>query len=95
MATPFSFGSIRIGIGPDKGVAGVSDETPFRILVLGDFTGRASRGVCEALAGRKPILLDRDNFEEVMGKLKIDLQLSLGASGRVAMSFLELVDFRP
>ncbi|MGE3808406.1 MAG: type VI secretion system contractile sheath large subunit, partial [Gemmataceae bacterium] len=50
---------------------------------------------CEALAGRKPILLDRDNFEEVMGKLKIDLQLSLGASGRVAMSFKELDDFRP
>jgi type VI secretion system protein ImpC len=73
-------------------------ETPFRILVLGDFSGRANRGVCEAtLAGRKPVRIDPDNFEQVLEKLRPELRLPVtGAeAAAIALRFRELEDFHP
>ncbi|MGD0014435.1 MAG: type VI secretion system contractile sheath large subunit, partial [Bryobacteraceae bacterium] len=73
-------------------------ETPFRILVLGDFSGRANRGVCEAtLAGRKPVRIDPDNFEQVLDKLRPELRLPVtGAeAAAIALRFRELEDFHP
>ena len=49
-------------------------DTPFRILLMGDFSGRAGRGICDpSLRGRRPILVDRDNFDQVMEKLRVEL----------------------
>jgi type VI secretion system protein ImpC len=44
------------------------DATPFRIVVLGDFSGRppARR---QALAERRPVRIDIDNFESVFARL--------------------------
>lgn len=62
-------------------------DTPFRILLMGDFSGRASRGICDpSLKGRRPILVDRDNFEQVMEKLRVELP---------CVRFAELDDFHP
>ena len=65
-------------------------DSPFRILVLGDYTGRANRGIASGLEGRKPVLLDLDNFDDVMR----DLQPSLRLPG-VNLKFRELDDFHP
>lgn len=98
MTLPFSFGAIRIGArGDEDAPREQSEETPFRICVMGDFSGRASRGVREAkLGGLRPVLVDRDNLEEVMARLGVELQLAAGAAGgRLALRFRELDDFRP
>ena len=50
MANSFSFGKVDLIASLDEAEApAVPDpETPFRIVLLGDFSGRASRGVVEA-----------------------------------------------
>src|SRR5579864_6450722 len=71
-------------------------ETPFRIAILGDFSGRENRGVLDAsLQGRKPILVDRDNFDNVMARVAPELQLPLGGPDgpRIPVRFRELDDF--
>ena len=71
-----------------------SPETPFRILVLGDLDGRTSRNLTQPLAGRRPVPVDLDNFEEFLKKLRAEVQLSNAvAPTRIAMS--ELDDFHP
>ncbi len=75
-------------------------ESPFRIVILGDFSGRANRGrleTGEALASRSPLLIDRDNFDAVMGKLSPQLALPLGGEGglQVSLKFSDLEDFHP
>lgn len=68
-----------------------TEDTPFRIAIVGDFSGRANRGGATA---SKPIEIDPGNFEEVMERLGVELNL---ASGEVslAMKFRELDDFHP
>lgn len=85
-------GSARVQAAPDS-------DTPFRILVLGDFSGRESRGVREpeGIRQRKPILVDRDNFESVMERLAVRLELPYGddSGRRLGIDFTELDDFLP
>jgi type VI secretion system protein ImpC len=74
-------------------------ETPFRILILGDFSGRASQDLLDpgGLARRRPILVDRDNLEEVMAGLGVEIQLSVVGPdcSPVSQRFGELEDFHP
>jgi type VI secretion system protein ImpC len=51
----------------------------FHIAIVGDFSGRGSRGEgdCQQLASRKVIEVDRDNFEEVFSQLKVRLRIPL------------------
>jgi type VI secretion system protein ImpC len=65
-------------------------DTPFRILILGDFSGRANRGVKEPLVGRRPRPVDNDNIEDLMTDLVVSLQLP-----HVRLRFRELDDFHP
>jgi type VI secretion system protein ImpC len=100
MVKPFDFGEIRLEAGGSGSVPGVPEpETPFRIALLGDFSGRGSRGLCEtgaALARRRAVPIDRDNFEEVLGKFGVELQLPIGRDGSsLPFRFAELDDFHP
>ncbi len=63
MKKPISFGSIGFELVSSLEEAKVAPDPgePFRICVLGDFSGRASRGVRESLKTRKTIAVDRDN----------------------------------
>jgi type VI secretion system protein ImpC len=74
-------------------------DTPFRIALLGDFAGRANRGAIEtgrALAGRRPVRVDRDDVDEVLARLSPELVLPVGATGEPsAVRFSELDDFHP
>ena len=72
-------------------------DTPFRIAVLGDFSGRASRGLVEtgrALAARAPIRVDRDDIDGALGRLAPQLYVTLGAAA-TTIGFAELEDFHP
>jgi type VI secretion system protein ImpC len=87
----FSKSSVVLEAEADAAPAKVTDsDTPFRILILGDFSGRANRKRSEGLAGRRPVAVDLDNFDEVMQQMPVVLRLP-GAHLR----FRELDDFHP
>lgn len=75
-------------------------ELPLNILAIGDYTGREDDRPVEE---RKPINIDKDNFDEVMEKheLKADIsvtdKLSDEEGGELALSlqFKTLKDFTP
>ena len=99
MAKP-SFADVVLDVDPRSRPAGerAEPDTPFRVQILGDFSGRANRGVFEAGApGRRPIPIDRDNFDEVLKKLRPELRLPLAGSEAPALAirFGELDDFHP
>ena len=96
MPSHSSFGSIQLDVTTGESPAKITphEDTPFRIAVLGDFSGRASRGIVETgrdLAQRSPLLIDRDNFDEVMEKLEVEIHLPVAGS----VHFKELEDFHP
>jgi len=75
-------------------------ENPFRILILGDFSGRKNRGVSPsgiAWANQRPIRVDLDNFDAVLAELLIGLELRvIGKTAPfVSIRFSELEDFHP
>jgi type VI secretion system protein ImpB len=74
-------------------------ELPLKILAIGDYTGRPDD---RQLEDRKPINIDKDNFEEVMEKHELAMDISvpdkLGEDGgELAMSlqFKTMKDFTP
>jgi type VI secretion system protein ImpC len=75
-------------------------ETPFRILLMGDFSGRENR-LAQRTGARLPvprlIKIDRDNFEDVMERLhvKIDLPMPGLEEASLPLQFSELDHFHP
>jgi len=99
MAERFSFGEVNldVSVGRDQAPYQAEPDTPFRIAILGDFSGRANRGICEAGAGlakRRAVSLDRDNFDDVLTKLGASIDLPLDDSP-LSLRFAELDDFHP
>ena len=86
--TSFSFelGTARARRRPD-------DESPMRILVMGDFGRRAQRREDHDVARRKPAEIDVDNFDRVMAR--IAPRLLLGRDRDTALEFATLDDFHP
>ena len=74
----------------DPGMA--IDEPPFRILMLGDWSGDGEKS---ALAMRKPIEIDRDNFDEVVARLKTRADLDFEDGSTISLDFASLDDFHP
>lgn len=72
-------------------------EAPFRVLIMGDFSGRANRALSSgSLSRRNPIFVDRDNFDEVMSRLGIEIHLPMGKKAPpLKLHFRELDDFHP
>ncbi len=56
-----------------------SSGGPMHIALIGDFSGRGSRAAIETnpIAERKSIEVDRDNFEDVFARLKVELKLNV------------------
>jgi hypothetical protein len=88
-----SFGSISRA--PRAAAAGAK----FRLALLGDFSGRANAGRLEtgaALAARKPIKVDVDNFDQVIERMQLSLALPLAEDdGAVTVPIRTLDDFHP
>ena len=66
-------------------------DTPFRLLVLGDFGGADAA----PLATRKLRAVDRDVLEEVFGRLDVKLALPVGDGRSVTLELRDLEDFHP
>lgn len=86
-----AFDEIDVRLGePTEGTP--EEDTPFRLLLLGDFGGpRAHR---KPLAARKPVRVDRDSFEDVLARLDVELPLDAGGAP-VAWRVRELDDLHP
>lgn len=97
MPRPSRFADVRLDIDPHarRSPAGRADDTPFRILLMGDFSGRDNQQTPPPPRW-KPVLIDRDNFGQVMGSMGASLSLGAGAStGRIRLQFRDLEDFHP
>src|SRR5262249_24482968 len=82
--------SVQLEVAPDeqRPFGSAERDAPFRILILGDFSGRANRGVESKLAGRRPIRVDRDNLDEALAGMDVALRLP-----GVVLQFTEMDDF--
>lgn len=90
---PFNFGEVNLTAGGDGNGAGPAEETPFCVAIMGDFSGRTRR---DSLGERPALLIDRDNFDEVLAKIAPEIQLPLnGDKSPVRLAFSELDDFHP
>ena len=91
---------VNITYKPATGGAQEDVELPLKILMLGDFTGRADD---RSVEDRKPINVDKDNFDKVMAaqnlgaKVAVKNRLSDEDRGdmHVDLKFNTLRDFRP
>ncbi len=74
-------------------------DSPMRILVMGDFSGRHSRGVETPgdLGSRATAAVDIDNFDRALSRLAPRLQLPPSAAdgAGLAVEFRQLDDFHP
>lgn len=100
MQEPISFGELDVEIvGQMEQVRGNPDpETPFRIAILGDFSGRANRGIIDTdIAGRRTFMVDRDNIDELLNKLNVEIELQLMGKEAppVRIKFSGIDDFHP
>ena len=89
---PFDFGEIKIAVDENTSQARPLPETPFRVLLLGDFSGSGNK---TPLPSRKPVQVDRDNFDAVLAAFHPELQLRLGDEELVTVQFSDLDDFHP
>jgi type VI secretion system protein ImpC len=97
MPNRFDFGEVNLRATAEEPDSHPTSETPFCIAILGDFSGRASRGIADlkTLGERRPYLIDRDNFDEVLSKLGVELHLPSGGDAPLVFRFSELEDFHP
>lgn len=101
MSKPISFEKIEVNLvsAMEETTVVPEPETPFRIHILGDFSGRADCGIIEpgTVADRSPFLVDRDNLDEVLARLGVEIHLPIAGndSPSVTIRFAELEDFHP
>jgi type VI secretion system ImpB/VipA family protein len=72
-------------------------KTPLILALLGDFSGRASRGLSEPLAGRKGHTADFDTYDDLYSAISPSLSIEdPGVPGTfVELDFSEIDDFHP
>ena len=87
---------LDVSPGTEKRLETPSSDTPFRIVLLGDFSGRGNRGIAaeSRLRGRRAIAIDLDNYEEVLARLRAQLELP-GPDEPIRLQFESLDDFHP
>lgn len=91
--------NLDVSAGRDRSEATPVEEMPFRIALVGDWSGRQSRGVVEegrAIAARRPRRVDRDDLEAVLAELAPALALRMEEGGpALGLRFAALEDFHP
>ncbi len=73
-------------------------DTPFRVAVLGDFGGRASRDERrdgDTIAKLKGVVVSRDTLEDVMARLKVAIKVPLPDDETATVHLQSLDDFHP
>ncbi len=71
--------------------SGIVNEPIFQLLVLGDWSCDGSK---KQLSDRRPIEIDRDNFDDVLNSLGVRLDIDIGGTP-ASLEFNELDDFHP
>ena len=85
---------------PATGDAQEEIELPLKLMMLGDFTGRPDD---RAVEDRKPINVDKDNFNEVLRQQNLQVDMTVanrlaaeeGEEMGVSLKFQSLKDFSP
>src|ERR1700719_422238 len=98
MIKSLSFGHINLGVGESNPAAALDPETPMRILLLGDWSRRAQNGgSAPALSRRTPVLIDRDNFDEVLARFGVAEHIAISdkEGNPTAVHFKSLYPFHP
>ena len=102
MATRSSVGHIEVTVVGETEESRPMAEpgTPFRVALLGDFSGRGNRRLAESsgtLRNRRVYAIDRDNLSEVLSKLQVECHIPIlgKESPPVALRFADLDDFHP
>ena len=91
---------VNITYKPATGDAKEQVELPFKILMMGDYTGRTDD---RPLEDRKPINVDKDSFNQVMAEQRLEVQADVAdrlsgeadAELSVKLEFRSLADFTP
>ena len=91
---------VNITYKPATGNASAEVELPLKMLMIGDYTGRADP---RPLEDRKPVNIDKDNFQQVLAEHNLNLSMSVNdvlsgekdASLNVNLKFRKLSDFGP
>jgi type VI secretion system protein ImpC len=81
---------LDVGLGRETDAARPVPDTPFNVLVLGDFSGRRGGAV-----SRAAIAFDRDDVDAAIARVAPVLTLSSEGGGSVELRFRELDDFHP
>src|SRR4030095_12026924 len=89
---PISSDDLETAVTLESSRTGVIEEPPFRILVLGDWSGDGEK---KDLDDRRPIEIDRDEFDDVFAKLGVALELDFPDGTIIPLEFSELDDFHP
>src|SRR5947207_3002464 len=99
MPKPFKLGRFDVGLTAGEEVESGEETTatPQRIALIGNWSGSGKSRPRPKIADRKPIPVDRDNFEAVMAKLGVSLSLPFaGADDKsFTLTFSDLDDFHP
>ena len=85
----FASVTLDVAASTQRSPVAVAPGEPFRILILSDFSGRANRKIHTPVAGRRPMLVDRDNLDQVLARMAAELRRP------VSLRFRELEDFHP
>ena len=91
----------RVNITYQSSVEGAQEEVelPLRILMVGDYTGRADERPIEE---RKPVAIDKQSFDKVLESQNLAVSVSVdntldgrGGCLQATLRFRKLSDFRP
>src|SRR5512142_1960029 len=91
---------VNITYKPATGDAKEEVELPLKMLFLGDYTGRPDP---RPLEDRKPINVDKDNFQQVLAEQNLGVTVAVpdrlsgdeNANINVSLKFRKLSDFGP
>lgn len=99
MTAKLTSASFELGVrtASNQAAGAHASEGPFTILLLGDYTGRANRGLVEALHGRRPVAVEADNLDQVVARFAARLKLRgiAPAGAETEISFSSLQAFHP
>ncbi len=96
MVRPFDRGKVEISqsLGVERGIP--KEETPFNIALIGNFSGSPQAAPQKVgIASRSMILVDRDNFDEVLARIAPTVSLPMEGSEALVLRLRELEDFHP
>jgi len=89
---------VRLAAEADEAEARPREAGRRRYLILGDFSGRGSRGIVEADAlgvGRRTIAVDLDDLDAAMSRVSVEVSVPLPDRGSAAFRPRSLEDFHP